>query len=388
MSLPIQKFRVSKVAEGGMDWLVNVDLSSFIAARKKDWTKKCLAVDRIANDEPWRRIQDPDVRAYVILLWLQNTQLRLELKRQAERTRDLHEVVPRFKAALQEEILHGVNLSLYGEAWGAWGSENAETVKQLRETIESKRAEWRAKCEIEAKEEVKQRMRRDAEILRERAPGYRVNVNWFAPMPIYNHTVFNGETLWGYCQATGQDRKKVGAYLTAKNQRPIEHQNRRGAGRKIPLYGFETNLLVLEKWLGDWLLTSPDRSWLYQDSTKPGKTLCLPKPERVCEAIYDTVSHTAGEEHTDAQAEQFRAILWKHMRRWKGRVKDPDTRRIIPFLEATLSPAGRAWKDFAQQQRAQFKQIMDQVRDEMQNRGPMPYAEVFQALRRYQELLG
>lgn len=50
------------------DWLVSMDLSSFIAVRKKDWTKKILAVERFANDEPWRRIQDPEVTAYVILL--------------------------------------------------------------------------------------------------------------------------------------------------------------------------------------------------------------------------------------------------------------------------------------------------------------------------------
>ena len=262
-----------------LDWILGEDLSSLITASKQNWIKKCRAADQFANEGPWRRLQDDPLRTYVILLWLQNREFRPALRRQAELTRELHEVVRRLKAALQDEILHGVKLSLYTEAWG---SEEAETVKQLQATIESKRAEWRAKCEIEAKEKQKQRMRRDAEILRERVQGFREKVNWFAPMPIYNHIAHNDQAPWGYCQATGQDRKKVSAFVNGENQKAIDYLRHKGAGRRLPLYGFETNLQVLDKWLGGWLLTSPDPGWFYHDSSKPGKTLCEPKPERVC----------------------------------------------------------------------------------------------------------
>jgi hypothetical protein len=369
--------------------LKNLDLSDFVAAHKdKNWTNLCLAVDQFAHDQPWRQINNADLRAYVILMWRQNMLWREELKQQAKQHRELGAKVDSFKKALRDEILQGVDLTLYAQAWATTDGDQSEKLKQLRTTVERKRAEWRAKCEIEAKEKQKERRQSDAKILRERAPGFHVPANWFSPMAIYHYDAGDGLTSWGYCQATGQDRKKVASFLKKKNQKPVERSARKGAGRRLPLYGFDTNLLVLDKWLGDWLLNSPDPTWRYQDSKRPGKTFYIAKPERVCEAIHSTVWHTAAEDHTDAQAEQFCAVLSKHLRRWKRRVKDPDTRRIIPFLEATLSPGGSAWKDFAKQQRTQWKQIEEQVRDKMQNRGLMPYPEVWQALRRYQELLG
>ena len=381
------------------DWLADEDLSSYQTARAKNWPKKCLAVEQFANNEPWRRIQDPHLRAYMILLWLQNGQLRPALKQQEKQTRELRAVVDSLKRALEEEVLHGVDYSVYSKCWAAWSSGTAELVKQLQDTIESTRAEWRVRCEIEAKEKHKGWMRRNAKILRERAPGFSIEVDWFAPLPIYNHTAHSDHAEWGYCQATGQDRKKVSAFLKAKKQYPIEFPKRKGAGRPLPLYGFETNLLVLGKWLGDWLPNARGGEFQYHDSSVPGKTFIVPGPERVCEAIDRTVRHAAHEQHTDDQAKQFLAVLRKQLSRWKGRVKDPEMCRWIPGLEKRLAPDGRAWLDFVQERRSQWAEHTamtkagyerkhgEWVQGESKPTGPMPYEEIRHAFKRYRERL-
>lgn len=381
-------------------WLLTCDLSSFTTALKTSWTNKCLVADRYASDEPWRRIQNPDVRTYAILLWLQNELLRPAHKTQTEQASQQCATIASLKKALEDEVLQGATLSEYAQCWAAWASRKGESLTQLRAIVESKRAEWRAACEVEAKQKYKQLMRKNAEIMRERAPGFSTQVNWFALLPIYNHTAHNDQATWGYCQATGQDRKKVRAFLKAKNQKAIAIPNRKGPGRRLPHYGFETSLLVLNEWLGNWLLSSPDETWYYQDSDIPGKTFCMPDAERVCEAIYRTVWHAACQEHTDDQAIQFCALMLKHLKLWKGKVKDPYTLGSIKHYEQVVSPSANAWKDFVENQRARAAEIDGKIRagykmkngvwvkGEIQPSGPMPYVEVRHAFKRYREFLG
>jgi hypothetical protein len=110
-------------------WLANEDLSWFEVARKKNWTKKCLAADQYANQEPWRRVRDSDVRTYSILLWLQNKQWRAGFEQQTKQTSKLCTTIDRLKRALEEEVLHGVVYSLYCELWAAWSSGTAQEVR-------------------------------------------------------------------------------------------------------------------------------------------------------------------------------------------------------------------------------------------------------------------
>jgi hypothetical protein len=206
-------------------------------------------------------------------------------------------------------------------------------------------------------------------------------------MPIYNHTAHNESAPWGYCHATGQDRWKVKDFLREKRQTPVDKGGRKSAGRPLALYGFKTNLLVLDKWLGDWLLNSPTNEWQHQDSEKPGKTFWVPKPERVCTVIDRLLYFTAIYKHTDEQAEQFRAVLRKHWRRWWNKVKDEKVRARfnITEIEAILAPGEKAWLAYCFRRRERCAEIMVKVREDMRPRnGLMPYAEVETAWWRFQ----
>lgn len=206
-------------------------------------------------------------------------------------------------------------------------------------------------------------------------------------MPIHNHMMQNESAPWGYCQATGQYRKKLSDFLQEKRQKPEDKGERKGAGKPLALYGFKTNLLVLDKWLGDWLLNSPDRTWQYQDTDEPGKTFLVSKPERVCTVIDRLLYLTARNEHTDEQGEQFRALLRKHWKRSWGKVKDEELRAVLiaAGVEATLAPGVAAWREYCGHRRERWAEIMAKSREEMRPRsGPMPYAEVETALRRFQ----
>ncbi len=374
-------------------WLLDLDLSDY---KRCGELRLVEVAEHYCNDEPWRSIVAPNYRIQAILIGLQNELRREALKRCAEEAKGLraqiavgHTREQSLKAALEAQILRGAILTDYANCWVAYFDGDEAKMHEAMAKVERKRTEWRFNCEREAKAAKQARLKHDAETLRNRAPGFTVKVNWFVSMPVYNHIAHNKSAPWGYCQATGQDRWKVKDFLRAKKQTPVKKTKHKGAGKPLDLYGFETNLLVLDKWLGDWLLNSRNDDWEYQDTNASGKTFWVSKPERVCETIYETVWHTACEEHTNVQAERLRAVMRKHLMRWKGRVKDPDTRRIIPFLAATLAPEGRAWRDFAQERRMQWAEFMAKVRSENQPvSGPKPYADVSDAYERLRELLG
>jgi hypothetical protein len=271
-------------------------------------------------------------------------------------------------------------------------------VRRLQETIESKRARWRSKCEIEAKEKYRELMRRNAKIMREQAPRFAFQVNWFSPLPIYNHTAHSNFPEWGYCQATGQERKKVSAFLRAKKQEPVEYFKWKGAGRPLPLYSFETNLLVLDKLLSDWLPNARSDQFQYRESSMPGKIFVVPEPERVCKAIDGIVRFVALKDHAEDQSRLLLGVLRNHLNRCKGRVKDAAVCRWVPRLEARITPAGfaRLGKELRMRraERIAMRQAGYEFMDgkwvlgEPKATGPMPYAEIRQAFERCQEFLG
>jgi len=365
-----------------LDWLASADLTDY---RRCGESRFVEAASPYQDAEPWCRIKEPNVRTRAILLWLQNNVLRDARKKDASFLRAMESKLKgtqadlkSAKAALTNEMLQGATVIDYAECWAAWAIGDETKLQKAVAEVERKRTEWRSKCLKEAKEKLKARLRKGCSILRERAPGFAMPVNWFSGTPVYNQDVHNGQLLWGYCQATGQGRAKVGGFLKAKRQKPVEFLGHKGAGRRLPLYGFETNMLVLDKWLGDWLLASPERVWRN-----------WPDAERVCEAIDNTLFFSVHLEHSSEQAERFRAVLREHWKRWKGRVKDKDTLVAIPFVGAALVPGVEAWNKFVEKQKEQRRT----------NRGkrpfpslpppldcPQPYEDVKASLERHREL--
>jgi hypothetical protein len=271
------------------------DLSSFQqSVNAPGWTKKCLTADVHAKSEPWRRIpnQDADFRSYVILLWLQNKVLRDARKKDASAFEameaKLKAVQAEFKsakAALTDQILQGAELDDYKKCWFAWMCGEEAQARKAQERIERKRADWRAERSREAERQKKKRLAASAELVRNRPLGVGMGVGWFAPMPIYNFSP-DVNSPWGYCQATGQDRWTVREFLKSKKQQPIATPARKSAGRPLSLYGFDTNLLVLDKWLADWLLESRTAArgilWFMSYTRSP-------KAECVTDAIRSTL---------------------------------------------------------------------------------------------------
>lgn len=376
-------------------WLLDEDLNDFRQCGKANLVD---LAEPYLNDEPWRSIAFPNYRRQAILISLQS-ELRGELlKRNAEEVKQLRAQIEtrqkeaqRLKAALEAQIIQGATLGDYAACWVAFTYGDEAKMQKAVAEVERKRAEWRAECERQAIAAKRERLKRSAEELRNRAPGYTVPVNWFASMPVYRHMASNISVQWGYCQATGQDRWKVKDFLRKKNQKPIDQFRRKGAGKPLDLYGFKTNLLVLDKWLGDWLLGSPGDEWKYQDTNKPGETFWFEKAERVCETIYTTLCHASGYEHTKEQAEQFRALLRKHWQKWWSKVKDQEVRAELDRIgvEKILAPNAKAWRIFSAKRRAKWMEITAKV--EAENRpvnGQKPYAEVWNAYERLRKLLG
>jgi hypothetical protein len=295
-------------------WLIDLDLSSY---KRCGESRMIELAGNYTGVEPWRSMVVPNYRRQAILLCLQNELRSEELKRNATESKKLlaqattdRRNVRELKAALENEILQGASIGDYERCWRAWKNGD-ELEKQIAESvIEHRRTAWRTKREQEKEAEKKAwqagslaRRVRHAGLSRDRAIGFASSVNWFAPMPIYNHTAHNDAAPWGLCQATGQRRRRMEDFLREQKQAPVGKGARIGAGRPPDLYGFKTNLLVLDKWLGDWLINSPHRS---EKNTKI--------PERVRNAIAGALSCAIICEYADVDpdAKQFRAVLWKH----------------------------------------------------------------------------
>jgi hypothetical protein len=378
-----------------LHWLLNEDLSNCKQCGKAQLT---AVAEHYRKEEPWQSIAAPNYRRQAILIGLQNELRREALNRNAEELNLLRAQIKSgqakaqtLKAVLEAHILQGATLNDYAACVSAWVAGDDPGMNKAAAEVERKHAEWRAKCEREAKAAKQTRLKHSAEVLRQRAPGFTIPVNWFAPMPVYNHVAHNNSAPWGYCQATGQDRWKVKDFLRAKKQTPVDKNRRKGAGKPLDLYGFETNLLVLDKWLGDWLLNSRNDDWKYHDTDAPGKTFWVSKPERVCETIYRTASLSAHEKHADAQVEQFRAVLQKHWQKWWTKLKDKEVRAGLERsgIVSALAPGADAWRIFHARRQARWTEITAKVRSEKRPvNGPKPYADVWDAYERLRELLG
>lgn len=349
-------------------WLVDLDLLDYRACGKSPLRE--LAA-RFENSEPWLHITAPNLRRQAIIVCLQN-QLRGVALRD---TQMQHDAMRKTLAESEITILQGAESQDYETAWQLWRLGDDRRLRKITEKIERKRTEWRAMCKREEMAERKARRKLHIRRTRDRASSIAMPADWFAPMPVHNQRSHFALSPAGYCQATGQDRKKVSRFLKAMKQKPFGKLENDGAGRPLPLYTFGTNLLVLDKWLGDWLLTSPHRMAEAES-----------KPERVCGAVVQTLSNAAICEHSDEQAEQLRAVLQKHWRKWNEKVKD-QARLKTDSWEAALTLGVEAWRSYRAERRARWADIRAKTRPgyKMKNgvwgqpehpSGPMPYCDV------------
>lgn len=153
--------------------------------------------------------------------------------------------------------------------------------------------------------------------------------DWFADMPVSDPTGMSS-----YVQATGADRKQINTFLRSISASPVAHRRSGGRGRPLPLYGFETNLRVLDHWLASWLTQEPDR---------------------IADAVMTTLWWCLARKHTAAQAERLRQVLDRHLSRFRKRIADPgwkaEVRRWSPALKSKtawqrmIPIAVKAWHD-------------------------------------------
>jgi hypothetical protein len=80
--------------------------------------------------------------------------------------------------------------------------------------------------------------------------------NWLEPMPVY--AIYAEKTgQVGYVNATGQRRQRIESYLRTIKAKPVGTL-KKARGKPQSLFGFGTNLRVLDKWLGSWCPQDPE----------------------------------------------------------------------------------------------------------------------------------
>ena len=132
---------------------------------------------------------------------------------------------------------------------------------------------------------------------------------WLSPMP-----VFSEKEPFGFCQATRKSRDAIREFLKTIKIKKIE-QARRGRGRPPILYSVDTNLRVMEQWLGNWVEQTHDN---------PGWAALM------------TFGATIGRHArmkteipgTKRQKKRFHSIIRKHIKLVRAEIEDPYNQQV------------------------------------------------------------
>jgi hypothetical protein len=128
-------------------------------------------------------------------------------------------------------------------------------------------------------------------------------------MPVFSH-----REPFGYCQATGKSRDAIRAFLkTIKIKKAGQPPRRRG--RPLILYSVDTNLRVMDQWIGKWVPQAPRDVVGFAALT-----------------YYATIGMylRKGIEipATAHQFKRFRRITIKHVKRVRAKIADPYIRKM------------------------------------------------------------
>jgi hypothetical protein len=175
-------------------------------------------------------------------------------------------------------------------------------IHDLRPSPDSKKKMEEAKISYREKRQRKflgpyEQMIRDRKISR---PHFG---EWLSPMP-----VFSEKEPFGFCQATGESRDVIRAFLkTIKVKKTGQRQ--RGRGRPQILYSVDTNLRVMDQWIGKWVHQTP-------------RNVCIEAHMTYLVTIGIYAAKEIEIPATARQFKRFRRIVIKHLNRVRAKIED------------------------------------------------------------------
>ena len=273
----------------------------------------------LREQPPFASVRLATYRDYLVLLRLQNQELRRENKALGQDIAKLwHEKTEGVGAAFLKPLLPGLS--------------DVERMA-AEQANERTRQAFRAGKQRERAREDWEWLQRKRSRERDSAPDHCFSPNWFEPMP-----AFGNAKTFGYVQATGRHRKAVGQFLRDIGAQPNRPKGK-GRGRPKDLYGFDTNMKVLDQWLGTWLPQEPNR---------------------VAVAVMETLVWSASQEFEPAQARLLRELLLRHWRRIAGGITDPALLDEAKFYVEALN-SERVWDQLARQAKVHRRRAEEQA---------------------------
>ena len=141
--------------------------------------------------------------------------------------------------------------------------------------------------------------------------------------------VFSEQKPYGYCQATGQNEKKIRAFLKRIGAKPTDRICRKTKGKPKDVYDFGTNMRVLNQWLSQWTLQSPDL---------------------LADIVADTLVLASLQRSSDKQALTLRRGLGRHWKRVINEVVSPDLKKESKeWIEKLLFGSPSDWRAWIKQ---------------------------------------
>jgi len=136
---------------------------------------------------------------------------------------------------------------------------------------------------------------------------------WLSPMP-----VFSEKEPFGFCQATGESRDVIRAFLkTIKVKKTGQPQ--RGRGRPQILYSVDTNLRVMDQWIGKWVHQTP-------------RNVCIEAAMTYLATIGIYARKEIEVPATASQFKRFRRIVVKYLKRVRSKIEDPYIQQMADFI--------------------------------------------------------
>jgi hypothetical protein len=248
--------------------------------------------NRYVSGDPVQDVRGPAVQDYFIVL--------------IEQHRFLAEDCNRMRRRLSEEFYEKNEGTGYLSVDYITAKGEQERTKVWVE-INKRRVEFLQRKRLERLARQAEAHQQSLERQRNRSPRKTLPCNWGAPMPI-----FSERDPVGYCQATGQYRRKILDFLKQAGAKPVSAIGKSGRGRPHHIYGVKTNLLVLDRWLGRWLPSAPNS---------------------VADAIIDTLMWQFSQEVAAATRRKILKILYHQWQSVRPKLTDPALIKEAQALE-------------------------------------------------------
>ncbi len=274
----------------------------------------------------YQSIPEDRLRRWLILLEIQNAELRRRnqhLQKQCD--------------AAWLESREGVPMYRLFEYYAATTPDERTEVEQR---MEQDRVNYRAQKALEAGAQ-ERRFATLARARRRNKAEQPAPVDWFAEMP-----VADPDGMDSYVLATGVDRTTINKFLAPFKARPVRKSRFGKRGQLRPLYGFDTSMRVLDRWLGHWLPQEPDR---------------------IANAIVSTLRWSLTRPHTTTQARSLRNLLATHFERVRDGITEPALRKQVRRWSPALL-SDEDWQRLARVATKDFREAQRQIESENRQR--------------------